>query len=767
MKNSHAALAAGFVTLSVAIAYFLLRTPDEPADLSRFDDAPAVHVTEDDAPLGDVDLADGGTATGAPEPAIETEPAAPTRTAIDDALDGRTWADLLFPVDDRTGAPIEGGHVIHVDAKGVRTVRPLASVVRTGDLDARTAAALDTDHHCPRAFFPEELADVDSGPLHVRMFPSAQVRLEVIGDAPDPLPKLTFTTNGFENWDREPDEVRELGFEHADELDPLLAFAPTLAHVLSEGVDERSRRRQIKWAERTESVHPMFDLRRDPLAFVASNAALVNPPSLPRTIDDLPDGYSVSLSLDSTANVLLVDADGVEHHFWMAKEYTLDAEGPIVVSVRFLGEATVVGRVPERATSVEVDVELVDDDDGDGEFEWWGWNEAELADDGGFRVEGLRPGHQRLTATWTDELGLRQRAEASFEVEAGETHDVGLLEPAGGALISIVPVLVVDGEIDPSRLGGRIDPTSWSVWLSPVSGLDEVDWSALEEWQLEDEAFMSTFLESIESQAASGTDFSASADGFDPIHFAGVPPGRYDLALWDPELPEDVTESYRFAGWEIESVIDVGGDARYEARLLMVPATPCPVSVEVPAGGENVMQSVRALAWNAVTEEVVEVEFESSMEFGTSASWTASGSVSLGPGTWTIVAVVDAEDMEHWDEQGADGTEVGQVELVRHTGRGEVEVSGGLGRSVTIRAAPAASVRGGGEGFGLDEGSWFGWVELVPVGAPASLSGMWIGYEEDEDGRVTVEGLLPDTEYRVADTDKVVRTGAAGSLTEL
>lgn len=771
MKNSHLALAAAFVALVGTLAYVLLRAPDETAELGRFDADPAPTATQDDEPLADVALVASADAMEPPASVVAEEPAAPTRTAVDDALDGRTWADLLFAVDDTTGAPIEDAYVIHVNTKGVREVLPLSSVVRAGDLDERTLAALDTDSHCPRAFFPADLVAVTGSPLHVRMHPSAVIRLEAEGELPDPLPDVTLTVSGFTSWDVEDEDIRELGFADSGELDPLLAFALNLRRIIGEYTDERSRRRQIKWAERTEGVHALLDLGRGPLPFAASNATLVDPLSFPRTLDDLPDGFEVSLYVEGGANVTMIAPDGTVQQQWESAEYTLSAEEPIVVSLRFLGEASVVGSLPPDALEVEIEVLAFDADGND--LDWWSWNEAEFDEDGGFLVEGLRPGHQRLTASWSDGAGLRQRSERRFVLEPDQTHDVGLLAPDAGALISFVPVLVVEGEVDPSRLGGLIDPTGWSIWLSPTSSLDEMDWSQFEEWQLEDEAFMQSLYSEAERADAGRAEYDASLEAFEPARIASVRPGRYDVMMWEATLPEDVANSYRLVGWEHPQQIEVSGDAEHEIRLLLEPATPCEVTLRVPAGGESVVQSVRAMAWNAATDETINVDFESDAEYGSSSDWTAEGRVSLGQGSWTLVAIVDAADMGAWDMDAWD-EEMEEMEGVADSdspmwfvGRAEVAMTDGRAQSVDVPLSPAASVRGGAAGFGYSADEWFGWVELRPVDAPGTLSNLWHGYEEDEARRVTVNGLLPDTEYRVDGTDHTIRTGAAGSLTEL
>lgn len=757
MKNRHAALAAVFVVLAATVAYFLLRTPEQASDLSRFDAAPDVQAVEGDNALGDVDLADGGGGTGAFEPdvAIVAETSASTRVALDGRLDGRRWSDLLFAVDDTTGAPITGAFVIHVTGEGGRTVRELASLVEDGDLDEFTLAALDTDRHCPRAFFPAQFAGATNGPVHVRLQRSAAVRVEVEGEVPDTLKDFTLTIAG---------DVDAPGFDSDGDRNQSMSFAPTLAKILVEDGSERTRGQRVRYAVRTSGVHALFDLDPGPLATWRSTEATLAPASLPKVIGDLPSGKAVSLFAQCPASVELFDAAGDALQPDESGRYVLSAETPIELTVRFRGEASVVGRVP--AGAVDLFVESVPGA--------WERGRPQIDEDGGaFVLTGLRPGTQYFSASWTDDIGKQQRAQRRLVLEPGETTDVGLLVPDPKSTISFAPVLVVGGAVDLSRLDGLMEPTRWSIVLFPAAAARPAGWRRFDAWQQDGDDFLKSVLEGTERIDKYGARFTSSSDTLDHISVEGMPYGTYAVVPRDIVLPPVVAEQYRFVRWEFPRSIEVTGDAAHELRLILEPAASCTVTVPVPPCDANVAQSIHAVAWNTETGEVLDTRSAGfPLRSGSppfmgpqDGSKTSLRRVMLDRGQWTIVTVVVAGFFDSSSPGSARALDPSR--LTSHVGQVEVLVEDVEPISITVPLTHGASVRGGSAGFGVDPDDWDGRVQLVPIDAPSELAELWTGSQGDDQGRVTVRGLLPDTEYHVDGTDHIIRTGAAGSLTEL
>ncbi|QDU83233.1 hypothetical protein Pla163_03310 [Planctomycetes bacterium Pla163] len=752
MKNRHAALAAAFVVLVATVAYFVLRAPDEAADLSRFDAAPDVQAAGGDDALGDVDLAGTAVESGSTEAeAIVAEPVEPTRVALDGRLDGRRWSDLLLAVDDTTGEPIDGANVIHVTGEGERTVRDLASFVEDGDLDEFTLAALDTDRHCPRAFFPADLLDVTDGPLRVRMHPSAVVRVEFVGEAAASVESFAVTVERTEAGVRAA-RADSLTHGHCNDSEwpQVVGFAPVLAGILAGSDSALVRGRRVRWAVRTSSVHGLFELARSPLDAWTSTRASFEASTLPQSIADLPAGSSVSLYSHCAGGDELSDAVGNVLQPDRSIEYALPFVEPIVLSLRAFGRGKVIGRIPQGV--FDVSIEVTPDT-------WRQWPFLVIDDDGGFELDSIVPGPRRLEASWIDGAGFHQRAVREFVLEAGQIHDVGLLTPNDGSLITFTPVVVVNGEVDRSRLGGRVEPTTWGVWLSPMAAIDEVD-----SIRLEDESLADPLDEAAARERASILGFGGAAGSFEPIQVAGVPVGGHTLRVWGFALPDDVGAEFR-ARWEYPQQIVVGADSGFELRLVLEPATPFEVTVVVPPEGPNTSQSVSAMAWNSATEEVVEVDFGRVAVVHSSRDWATTGHVSLGQGSWVIFVAADARSVRMVDDTIEHDIDPSQ--LTHYAGRLEVAVTTGQPQSVTVPLTPGASVRGGVAEFGVDPDDGFSRIQLVPVGAPRELGTLWDGSRADDEGRFTVNGLLPNTEYSVVNTDRLIRTGAAGSLTEL
>jgi hypothetical protein len=128
-------------------------------------------------------------------------------------------------------------------------------------------------------------------------------------------------------------------------------------------------------------------------------------------------------------------------------------------------------------------------------------------------------------------------------------------------------------------------------------------------------------------------------------------------------------------------------------------------------------------------------------------------SASLDPGTWEIFASLGTQTPFEDDES---------VSLF-----GSTRVNVVPGATARIELAPAATVVFG-PNFDWRGSEPSGWFQVVPADAPDALAPLaypWPGDGITHDA--AVDGLAPDTEYRVLGSDVRFRTGASGSRTLL
>ena len=719
--------------------------------------------------------------SAAPASAAEVVPPSEVsqRAAVDDRLDGRTWADLLFPVSSEDGAPIEGARIIHIDHKGERRVVSLDDPILEDDLHERALAAIDTDAHCYRAFLPRDLAEHSGDPIHVSLHPSARVRFVLLGDEPEVWPEFQIAVSsdwdafseegalGFEDADLEDADLEDADFEAFERIQPLLAFGPNLRFILSESSDAKYRRRQVRWAARTEEVRPLLELSGAPLVLGHAAVTLSGVSSLPLVVDDLPDAVQVDVYQDFDEEPALVELFGPDDASldWLDDTtYTTDREEDLVVRVAFPPPATVIGTIGPGHEGGAVTVSALDEMGDPSWFETW---EVEFAEDGGFSVGGLPPGGFDLAATWSAAGGARFQAQRRFELEPGQVLDLGRIDASTGGSFTFRPVVIVDGVEDPTLLDGALDGLEWELSISQTKSLDISVFENLEEWQFEDEAFMDELLAS--QGAGESVNHEAEIVGFAETTFGSVEPGRYWVSTFYWEVPEEVANGYRVVGFQPTEEIDVSGDAVHEIPFVLESAAMLRIVAEVPALGPGYDQWIELVAWNDAGEVRRFEDFEDIYRSSSDEPWKIDGAVALDPGVWEFVVLVTCE-LDTWlfdDEE-----ELPDLPPRSFVSRSTVTIATVDARD-TLRAQlqPGATLRGTEKAFRGDDDGW-GWIQLHPVGAPAELGDVWFTYAEDESetgvaAPLVVRALLPNTEYAMDGAARTVTTGGAGSVVDL
>lgn len=736
-------------------------------------DPESAPVVEDGSGGEAVDLvvdAEPGPVDVEPVELVDAEPATSEREALDDRLDGRSWADLLFPVSTEDGAPIEGARIIHVDHRGERREVSLDAPILADDLHERALAAIDTDEHCFRAFLPRELAEHTGDPVHVALHPSTRIRFELIGEEPEVWPVFQAVVSSQWFLDGATEEMEELGLEEIEEIQPIFAFAQNLRFILFGASEPKYRRKQIRWAARTEVVRPLLELTGAPAVFGHTNAKVAPVASLPLVIDDLPIGTEVDVYPefeDEPTLVRFIGPEGRELNWLDDETFALEAESSVLIEVDFPPPATVLGSIAPGHAGGAVNVAALDEDGDPSWFETW---EAEIAEDGSFAVSGLPPGEFDLTAAWADAAGARFQAQRRFELVSGQVLDLGRLDAATGGSVTFRPVLVVDGVEDPTFLGGAFDDFAWDLSMVQEVVFDEAAYDELEDWQLEDEAFMQSFWEA--QQPDEVPSYESEVVGLAETTFGNVEPGRYWVSTFFWELPEAVAAGYRVIGFEEFEVLDVSGDTVRELRFEIESAAMLQIVAEVPALGVGYDQWLTLVAWNADGDVRTFEDLDMTYASSSDQPWSIDATVPIDPGTWEFALVVRCE-IDTWlfdDEE--EMPDLPPKSFVASTSFSVAAV--GSNDRLDFQLVPGATLRGTEKAYRGNDDEW-GWVQLSPVGAPEDVGELWSVFPDGDGPDVgsggevlfVIDGLLPSTEYAVQFSENTVTTGASGSVVDV
>jgi hypothetical protein len=235
-------------------------------------------------------------------------------------------------------------------------------------------------------------------------------------------------------------------------------------------------------------------------------------------------------------------------------------------------------------------------------------------------------------------------------------------------------------------------------------------------------------------------------------------------------LPASAARRLRFVEWRYEPRHALSGDLVVEAVLCLASSPRVEFEVVVPPQPGFASQRAVALAQRVGSDEVRALTAPGGL-FARDVEQRFVCSGNLDPGTWDVTVAIGTQTP--FEEDDAAQSWYGTSRVVVGVG-GTVAVEGtdaDVERAATgaprLVLAPAATVV-----FGPDF-DWRGrepndWFQVVPVGAPDALAPLaypWPGDGTSHDG--AVDGLAPDTEYRVLGSDVRFRSGAAGSRTVL
>lgn len=681
-----------------------------------------------------------------------------SETTANAATDGPRWSDLLRPVDALTLAPIAGTRVKVVDGSGGLLDLPLDAFVDLGLVADAGVIALDGPHHAPRPFDARSAARMVSGPHDVLLHPTVSLTLELA----EPLAPERFTirlevlTAETAASHRDTALLRQTGIELARALDPeagegaRYSGANTLQGNFIQLADLGQR--------------DLLALAGPPAAALAANRPEVLVASFPHEIVGLPALGSVLLGPSGNSFVEFTAADGSVWTRLGGAQVELPREGSTTVKARYLGYGSVFGWLPTPLNDgkIEIGQRIVGEE--------WSPNLSGAADESGsFWFETVVSGDHQLLATWKDETGVARRATRTFTVVAGGEVDLGLLEPHVGTTIVLEPVIVVDGDVDRTRLDG----VRFSYSLSSDSAFlerAEAASAAIGSTALDDIfRSMGEFRELHYGAQDSFTGARGVAVGPEPVTLTGLTGDRFGLILFNTRLPEDLVGRFTDPVWSYEPVFDAHGSTTRMIVLHLTTATRLELTAYVSVPAASDIQFMNGFAWNHATEEFQLVSFEDSgLHMAKSvAPWVTVGSTRLTPGTWTVA--VNCTSYCFSDDDESSGTELQQLEFGQ-VASATITFESGDSPHAIVQLAPGAAVTGALDAFVDEVAASNRRVQVYPTELGPSAASFWYGFAADDDAggsSITISTLLPNTEYRVKGTDRTFHTGPGGTTVEL
>jgi hypothetical protein len=696
----------------------------------------------------------------------ELAPAAPSDEPRHAAAVGESgalrWGDVLRPVDALSGVALTDVRVAHApvalaDKDKGPTWRTLDQPLDANDFAAPGFVVVDVPAHVPALV---ELAAALAGdqPALVPLSPSAAVRFEIVaegaGTGVDQIVYVSLSGDWLATSDWSPlQQLKQLGridlevITRRDEPDgsvnvdarDIWDFARWYASDL-----ERIRqdpKRSERWRElttrrrnqATDSDPPptsgFYDEDTPASTSFAGDRSATWTPHLSagfhkdvrasELITGMPAGIELTLDLRAPKHVEFDPAEDDVLFAASPAPIVLEPGEMRVITVRLLGSADVLGALPGGATDGVVEL-MWRSADGT----WVGCESRRELSGGEFRFDDVRPGAWQAAITWRDSSGAHVRVARAFEVVAGETYDLGLLAPNDGVDVTIVPRVEIDGVIDETLLGGALFETSWR--------------------------FDHTGFEATARELD-----SATANVLEPLVLRGVLGGEFFIAFDRPELPEAAAANLRFVEWRCPTRHALAGPLTIEATLCLATSLRVPLEFVAKGGSRSSFLRVNALARrvDGDRDDVRTIEVPTAFVLDPSRELRGA-SASLDPGTWEIFASLGTQTpFENGDEAV--------------TWFGSTRVVVVPGATARIELAPAATVVFG-PNFDWRGAEPAGWFQVVPVDAPDALAPLaypWPGDGITHDA--AVDGLAPDTEYRVLGTKIRFRTGASGSRTVL
>jgi hypothetical protein len=693
-------------------------------------------------------------------------PAETERRAVDGTSDGATdaasggprWSDLLRPIDALTLAPIADWEVRLVLHSGELVVRRPDSVVDRQLRHETTLAVLDGPHHAPRPFDVRTATGTVGGPVDVPLQPTVSVVLELAEHhAMQPF-AILLEVQGV-------DETLGHG-----EAVALRDAATRLATALDATTPNGAREVEASQVYAICSRLGLLGLGSGAEGMLAASRPAEVVASFPHAIVDLPALGSVLIGPRGENYVEFTAPDGTVWTRLGGARVQLPREGSIAIEVRYLGHGSVVGQLPtpftegEIATGPWLDVDEWDPND---------WSAAD--ESGAFAFEAVLPGDHQLLATWRDEAGVARRATRSFTIVAGEEVDLGLLEPNVGTTIILEPVVVVDGEVDLTRLDGALDGMRFRYLLSSdpafVAAMDAVDPQSLVALRASNRSLNPYFeLASLAFDSPASSIGDGEGVGIEPVTVSGLTGARFGFLLLNTQLPAEVSGLYLDPVWNYEPVFDAVGTATRRIELHLTTATRLAITAHVSVPPSTVEQRLWGFVRNHDSGEYLVANLENPTpedlveDLAAGVPWEAKGVARLTPGTWTVYLFCASGSI---DQGGVSARELDFGQVASAT----VTCEAGDTPEVVLQLAPGAEVVGPPEAFADEGAPPTKWVQVYPTDLGPSAADFWYGFAtiDDTSGVTTIKAsqLLPNTEYRVKGTSRTFRTGPGGTTVEL
>ncbi|MEZ5978362.1 MAG: hypothetical protein R3F34_09095 [Planctomycetota bacterium] len=333
---------------------------------------------------------------------------------------------------------------------------------------------------------------------------------------------------------------------------------------------------------------------------------------------------------------------------------------------------------------------------------------------------------------WTEADGALANRRYEIDLAPGEDRDLGTVDYVVDGVIHVVPVLVVDGERDPTLLDGAMrDATVESFVDTTIPG---------------------------ERLATTGHARSVHFDRFEGTEIRGAVPGSYDFWTPDVVLPDGLARSYRYARASSGVWISFdGGEASVEIPVHLESTGTVALRLAIADTRRSVLTAPDVASIDRATGRVVRAESSLTWEERDDGSAVCEGTIALPPGEWTVVVV--EESLGPQPPAGGD-----PARFPDWVGRADVAVVHGATSDLAIDLVDAAEVR-------LDPPAG---VDPAKPGvarvAPAEFETYFAllrDFDADVGPRVHLRRLLPNTEYVFEPGGARFTTGASGTTIEV
>jgi hypothetical protein len=684
----------------------------------------AAHESERDAPGTELELAAAFVARGA----------AARRALTDSSADaiGTTFGDLVRVVDVDTSAPIEGASVHVWNKSGTGRAVAFADPVRVEDLNG--VWVVGAPGHCSSwiATFGVEHALVDGPrPIELALARTGTLRVDF-----DDARVRDFPVESFAVSSQRPRDEARGGFRAGvgRALRTLASDDPSAA-AAQEAVLELSRAwiLDVPWPddveERDVAAALANGLMRDIGVRAARWVSLAGPIEADLEIEMLAgEPHVAHLGGDGTWSFRYPwnppDLADTRPGSVQSEPFVIAAGNVHVIAPRHLALALVTARVPEGARDFTARLTHFERTEDSSRQRWC---EAQHEGDV-FEWRGLHPGDYEFEATWTGADKVHNHVLIAMQIASGEQRDLGTLDGAPGLQLTIVPRFVRSTGEPLGR--DDFDPKSIVVTASATRRTGSTDGMGAE---FETRSFEFTHGE--------------------PVRLIGLEPGRYTIATGQIGVAERPTfDGGDFIQWEGPPDIN-------DLRIVRAEA---PFEIDVDSwttiDHEVRLEQLRELVLRLETSPIIDGDFL------VLQAWIAGPQGLRGTPETLMVAHDGGSKIEvpwrlalpsgAWSLFLTGDTSLGGA-ATEHELVARCDVTIGA-KSATERVTLIAAAS-----LSLDPSLRDRLLELPGFGdfqPPHART-------TAADGRLLIEGLVPDTEFRIG--ERLVRTGPPGSVVEL